>query len=268
MRMVSPVFRMLFHNQRFVLLALGLLGIALFEFLINWMVAASKLGPQTGQLLSLLPPAIRKFLGEETLGFFSPLGLMTIGYSHPFVYAFYFIFIISLFAREISSAMEKGTLELTLSRPLSRSSYLLTLNAFFISGLSFLFLCMFGGAALSIHVFSIKVSPANILPVIVNLFCLAFCMGGIVSLICVSAKTMVQASGWAIGVGLGLYLQEFIGRSVGILGTVSPVNPIHYYRPQPALTSGEYPWGSMLILAAAGIVFFTASFFIFKRRDI
>lgn len=202
------------------------------------------------------------------MGFFSPIGLITLGYSHPMVYTLYFIFIISLFTREVSAAVEKGTLELTLSHPLSRASYLLTLGAFFSAGLLFLCLCMFGGAAFSFWLFSIDISRTVIVPVIVNIFGLAFCFGGLVSLICVSSGTMSRAMGWSIGISIGLYLLEFIGRSVKVLSVFSPVNPIHYYRPQPILSSGAYPWWDILLLAAGGLVFFTASFYIFRRRDI
>ena len=261
------IFKMLLHNHLITLVVLGFSAI-LFKFFIHWVLVSSVIGDSIGQLLRLLPPQMRAFLGEETLGFLSPLGFISISYTHPFLFVLFTIFPISLFNREISSSSEKGTIELTLGRPVSRSCYIITLAIFFLCGLIFLSLCQAIGVIISLHSFPVHYPFKTFLPAIINFACLFIFIGFMSMLISVSSKHGSKAAGTVIGFTLGLYFLEYIGRTIKFIGATAYFNPFHYYRPQNILSTGNFPSVNLLVLALSGLILFAISVYRFKRRDL
>lgn len=258
---------MLFFNQRITLLVFGLSLVA-YELMIHWFFAYSARIQLSSQFFQLLPPQLKAFLGEEELGFLSPLGMMSIGYTHPMIFTLFTVFPASLFGREIASSREKGILELTLGRPISRTDYLLTLMTFYLAGLAYLGLSIIIGSWVSLQVFNLPHSAAAFFPVVLNLVCLFVLVGNVSMYICVKANIFSRAIGGIIGFTLGLYFLEYIGRTIPLIGKTSVINPFHYYRPQSILAAGEYPLLNMIILVLGGAVFFIMSVYRFRRRDL
>ena len=265
--MIFKVLNMLLFTQRSVLLSLGL-GLMVFELLMHWFLASSALGQFSLQMLQLLPPQVRSFLGDEGGGFLSQMTVISIAYTHPFIFVLFTFFPANLFSKEISSAREHGILELTLSRPISRSSYLSALAIFFFLGCFLLCLCLTVGVAFSLSIFDFEQGLRVFLPVIGNLFCLFLMFGSLFLLINTAAGNHHKAVGWMVGFILGFYLLEYIGRSIKFIGQFSVINPFHYYRPQSILSGGEIPWGNMAVLTAAGVILFLAGLVVFRRRDV
>jgi len=261
------IFKMLLHNYLITLIALGFSAVV-FEFFIHWVLISSVIGDSIGQLIKLLPPQMRAFLGEDTLGFLSPLGFISIGYTHPFLFVLFTIFPATLFTREIASASEKGTIELILGRPVSRSCYAFTIGIFFLCGLVLLSLCQTLGVVISLHSFPVNYPFNTFLPAIINFAFLFIFIGFMSMLISVSSRHGSKSAGAIIGFTLGLYFFEYIGRTIKFIGMTSYFNPFHYYRPQHILSTNNFPTGSLLILALSGLVLFAISITIFRNRDL
>ena len=232
------------------------------------MLDSFKLGPQIAQMMQFLPPAVRRFFGEENLGFFTPSGIMTLCYTHPFIYTVFIAFPAALFGREISSARDKSILELTLGRSVSRGEYLATLVVFFLAGLVFTALCVVVGVWISIWIYGMENSLLDFVPVIANLFFLFVFLGSMALLISVSAENFGGSVGWMIGLPLGLFMLDFLGKTIAFIGGISFINPFSHYRPQTALMEKLYPFSDMLILTGGAVVLVVFSFIKFRRRDI
>ena len=233
-----------------------------------WVFDSSTVGPQMAKMMQFVPQAMRRFLGEENLGFFTPLGMMSICYSHPFVYSVLMVFPAVLFGREVSSARDKGILELTLGRSVSRREYLATLMIFFLAGLAFIVLCLLAGVGFSIWIYGMENSLLDFIPVIANLFFLFVFLGSMALLISVSAESFGGSVGWMIGLPLGLFMLEFLGKTIALIGAISPINPFSYYHPQTVLTESGFPLDDILILTCGAAVLVVFSFIKFRRIDL
>lgn len=258
---------MVLRDQRFFLLTYGI-SLALFEVMVYWMVASVEFSEQTMKLFKLLPPVLLKFFGEDNLGVLSPVGFISLGFTHPMIYVVHAAFPAALFGREITSARDKGVLELTLCKPLSRSRLIFTLLVFYFCGLLFICICQVLGVWLGIVIFSIKYSLPIFFPVIANLFCLSITIGGYTLFITTSPREFSRALTIIISLTAGLFFLEFLCRSIKDIAFLGVVNPFHYYQPISVLMKGGYPLGDMAILASAGLLFMAGAFRSFRRRDI
>ena len=258
---------MLFNNY---CIMLGILGfsVLIFEFFIHWVLIASPIGDSVGQLVKILPPQMRAFLGEESLGFLSPLGMLSFGYTHPVLYVLFTTFPASMFNKEIAVSSEKGIIELTLGRPISRTSYSMTITLFFLSGLIFMSLCQAAGVFISLKSFPVGQSFETFLPIIVNFTCLFIFIGSMSLYFSVLSEHGSKALGSIIGFTLGLFFLEYLGRSIKSMNFTLFINPFHYYRPQTTLSSGEIPYLDMGLLLVGGIVLLVLSIIQFKKRDL
>ncbi len=261
------LFRILYHKQRLTLLFFGLCLI-LAETMIHWFLTSSGLSQGAVQFLKMLPPAIRKLFGEESVGLFTPLGLMTIGYTHPFVYFMFISYGAIFFGREITMYRERGILPLYLAKPISRTTYLGNLSIVFVAGEFIIGLFTLAGVGLSFWIFAVDQSLMPFAITLFNLFLLALCIGSIMMLISILVETVSQATGWMIGVSFILFLLEYTGRSIEEISFLSPINPFHYYRPQSIISRGSCSPMDCVILIMGFLIFTFLSLIAFHRKDI
>ncbi|MBC8204216.1 ABC transporter permease subunit [bacterium] len=261
-----PYFKMILRDQRPFLITYAV-SLILFELMVHWLVASSEFSAQSMKLVHMLPPAFKKFMGEN-MGLLSPLGFVALGYTHPMVYTIFAAFPAGLFGREIITAREKGTIELTLCRPLSRTEFIMTTLFFFICGLIFIGIMQIFGVWLGLLVFRIEHPLYIFFPVVINLCCLFITIGGYTMLISASAKELSKALTLIIGLTVGLYFLEFICSNIEAVDFLRIVNPFYYFKPQKILGNGGYPWRDMAVLTGAGLIFIADSFRRFRRRDI
>lgn len=258
---------MMVFDSRTNLISIGI-ALLIFESLIHWFLSSSMLGDIPQQFFKLVPQQFKAFLGDEGLGFLTPLSMVTIGYTHPFIYVLFTAFAAIVIHHEISSPLTTGIMEFTMARPVPRTVYIFTVFLFLVFGLLILGLCLVVSTYISLLLFKIHSSLTPFLPIVLNLVCLFFLLGNIFLLIGVMVKSSMKASGYIIGISLGLYLFEYLGRSIKLIGYTSVVNPFHYYRPQLILSENIFPTGNILLLLAGGLIFFALSLYKFKKRDI
>ncbi|MBC8278047.1 MAG: ABC transporter permease subunit [FCB group bacterium] len=244
------------------------LGLVLFELMMHWFISASEMAKMFSQFMQVAPPAMKNLLGNDTLGFYTPLGMLAIAYSHPGIFFIFLIFPSTFFSREIAAARERGILALLLSRPVSRNAYLFNLTILLIAGLIYLGLMTAGGVKLAFILYGIDQPFTPFFHVIINLVFLMLFLGSAAMLISILVNSSSSATGWMVGVPLILYLLEYISRTVKPLAFTGTVNPFHYYQPQTTLSNGFCSTSDCLILAAGTLCLITASFIAFRHKDI
>jgi ABC-type transport system involved in multi-copper enzyme maturation permease subunit len=264
---INQIFGMMLFNSRINLISIGL-ALVFFEILIHWFLLSSMLGDIPQQFFKLVPPQFKAFLGDEGLGFLTPLSMVTIGYTHPFIYVLFTAFPAVVVHREISSSIFTGIMEFSLARPVSRTVYLLTVFIFMVFGLIILGLCLIVSTYISLLLFGISSDLTPFLLIVINLVCLFFLLGNLFLMVGVWLKSNTKVTGYIIGIALGVYLFEYLGRSIKLIGYTSVINPFHYYRPQTILSESIFPTGDLVLLIAVGLVFFALALYKFKLRDI
>ena len=222
---------------------------------------------QLNQSLQHLPNSVRSLFGANN-DLFSPVGYLNSR-------LFYFLLPIllsnltigwgsSLIAREETD----GTIELLLSRPVSRGRLLLSK---ILSGL--LITLIITGLATMVTLALVKIVGLDVpLPRVAE----AALMAGLLSLMFGALAFAVAAMGragrgaaigLAVLVGLGSYIIASLETNVHWLLWPSRFLPYHYYSPTNIL-NGHMSWPTAIIYAAISVALFFLGWLAFRRRDI
>jgi len=127
----GPLFRHTFRSNAIKLLLVGA-GLALMGVIMPVMFAA--FGKEVGAFVQSVP-LLDQLSDFGEADFFTLSGSVAAGFTHPFTLLLLGIIAVAFPALAIAGERDKGTLEVTLSRPISRNGLLLTL---FLAGLIFI----------------------------------------------------------------------------------------------------------------------------------
>jgi ABC-2 type transport system permease protein len=143
---------------------LGLMALAFvgLSYLTTWMTRWFEWMKDRGEL----GPGLRRFrvlmaLGGENMDY-STTALEICWWNHPVIVLTMLGWAISRGASAVAGEIERGTLDLTLSRPVPRSTYLLTQVAFTVWGFLVLAAALIAGNKLGAQVYALK-SPPSVL---------------------------------------------------------------------------------------------------------
>ena len=98
-------------------------------------------------------PLVKTALGGEYLYAGNIEGLMTIGYKHPFVLFLYMFFAVSVPTGLLTGEVQRGTMELILSRQIPKLYIYFCAGLIAVTGMFALVIVMFLGTVTSVHIF-------------------------------------------------------------------------------------------------------------------
>jgi ABC-2 type transport system permease protein len=141
---------------------LGIMGLAFFglSILTTWLTWRFERLIDLGQL----GPNVRRYrfllaLGGENMDY-STTALEVCWWNHPVIVLTVLGWAISRGAAAVAAEIERGTLDLTLSRPVSRSTYLLSQVAFMLIGLMLLAAALIAGSRVGAQIYTLKAPPS------------------------------------------------------------------------------------------------------------
>jgi ABC-2 type transport system permease protein len=180
------------------------LGIAAVIFLMQIAVAAivhDNANVRTFlAFLNLLPSIVKTALGGDMLQSGSMSALLTIGYQHPFVMFLYMVYAVGTPTGLLTGEVQRGTMELILSRPVTKTQVYLCATILTLAGMFALVLVMFLGtvAAVQIYEFSEPIGLDLFFRIAVNAGLLAGTFGAF-ALLCAAVFARLYS---AIGVAV------------------------------------------------------------------
>jgi hypothetical protein len=133
------------------------LGIALLIFLMQ--IAVSAIVHDNANVrafltfLNLLPSIVKTALGGDMLQAGNTAALLTIGYQHPFVMFLCMLFAVGVPTGLLTGEVQKGTMELILSRPVTKIQVYLCACILTLVGMFGLVLTMFFGTFVAVHIY-------------------------------------------------------------------------------------------------------------------
>lgn len=171
-------------------------------------------------------------------------------------------------ARMIRGEEERGTLDLLLSVPQSRTSVavqkLLALAAATGSISVLMALGILGGMSSA----GVSVDPAGAFLTAFNAGLTAY-LFGVLALLVSQFTGRGAAAGWAGGLMALFYVLDGTGRSVSGASWLRPVSPFYYYnRNLPLVPGYTAHWVAPIVLVALCVLLAGAAMFLFRRRDI
>lgn len=133
-------------------------GIAAIIFLMQLAVAAIMHDNENVRLflrfLNLLPGIVKTSLGGDLLDSGSMSALLTIGYQHPFVLFLDMLFAVGAPAGLLTAEVQKGSMELILSRPVTKTQVYICATVLTMAGMFSLFVVMFLGTLAAVNIYT------------------------------------------------------------------------------------------------------------------
>ena len=231
-------------------------------------VVYDSFGAQFKEMLDsgLIPPQFAQFGGGDI---FSLTGAIALGFVHPISIGLMLVFAVGFSAASVAGERQRGTLEILLSRPLSRRTTYWTLAlaaALFIGVTIAGFLGgAFAGTAMTGRLDELGVRDLPLLWL--NGFLLFGAIGAISLALSVSFDRLSPALGISLGFVLISYFLEVLGSLWPDAKGLQPYSLFHYLDPKAILAGLAEPKDFAILAVVMGTAV-AAALLIFPRRDL
>jgi ABC-2 type transport system permease protein len=213
-----------------------------------------------------LPPQFAQFGGGDV---FSLSGSIAIGFIHPIAVGLNLVFAVGFTTAAIAGERQRGTLEVLLSRPISRRVVYATLA---VSGALFVGIAVLGsivgsviGASLTGRVSELGVSQLPLLWL--NGALLYWAIGAIALLASASFDRLSQALGLTLAIVVVSYFLDVLGSLWPDAKGLQPYSLFHYLDPKTILAGIPHA-GDVAVLLGVTVVAVVATLIVFPRRDL
>ncbi|MFF8772981.1 ABC transporter permease subunit [Kitasatospora sp. NPDC015120] len=265
-----PLVWLALHRRRRMLLSL-VLGMVVFEALI---VVITGTVPPTDLFGGAAnpPDAFKAFSGSSgDVSIASYPGLLGAGLTHPFWIALQLTAIGALGAAAVAADVESGTVELLMTRPVSRRRLLAERTVALVAASVLL-----NAAATATVALGVVLSPDLRAAVPVGgvlaaglLGCgFTLCLTGPVLAVSAASRRRAHVVGAAVALGAVGFALNFVALAWKPAAPLRYLSPFHYYTPADALVGGTVPWSSLVVLTAVGLAGLAAAFALLERRDL
>ncbi|OWY70461.1 hypothetical protein B7486_16920 [cyanobacterium TDX16] len=242
------------------------LFVVIFNFALN-----SFPREQTENWLSI--PWIRRLIaslaGADVLELSKPEGLLSIAFNHPLVWTLLVAFTLSLSSGVIAGEIDRGTIDLLMTLPVSRTAVYCSTSLALVMMVLPLCWGVWLGAKLGVTLTGFTAARMSLLAMVTCNLCAAVMA---VSGLAMAASGICNRRGPAV---TWVFVIVFYGFVVNFLRTMWPaLEPLaftsflSYYAPLVIIRDEAFAWRSMMILLGSGLGFWLVGLAIFRRRDI
>jgi ABC-2 type transport system permease protein len=221
------------------------------------------------QFLDMLPSFIKTALGGEALNVGNVSGLIAIGYHHPLVLTLYMLFAVGVPTGLLAGEVQKGTMELILSRQVTKTHVYICAGLITVTGMFALVLVMFIGTvfAINIYEFSQDIPLYSFFKAAINGGILASAVGGIALLAaaCFQRNTAVWLTVTYLVVN---YFVSIIAEWWPRMKWLYPSSIFYYVDGNRIFNEAGWPLGNMFVLLMILVVSTLLGGVIWSRRDL
>ena len=213
-------------------------------------------------------PFIKTMLGGDYLKAGNTTALITIGYNHPFVLFLYMFFAVCVPTGLLTGEVQRGTMELILSRQVSKMHVYICAGLITVTGMFALVMIMFLGTVTSVHIYDFGK------PIDLNVFFRIAIDGGLfasttgaIALLCAAIfKTRNIASGTAVTFLVVNYFISIISEWWPRFAFMKSATLFNYVGGEEIMTG--WPVKTMPVLAITFLIAFISGAIIWNRRDL
>ncbi len=222
---------------------------------------------ELNEVMRNLPPALKSLFGAS-VDLFSPIGYLSSRLYYLLLPLMLSVLAIGLGSSLIAREESDNTLELILSRPISRGKLLVAKLA----SAAVIILTVSTVALLSVMIWVKAVDLSVAIPQIAFvalMTTLLACLFGSFAFFCAAMGRFGRGAsiGLASLLGLGSYVIASLETNVSWLSWPSKLLPYHYYNPT-AVLSGWYCWRVAAVFTLIIAVFIVGSYIVFRQRDL
>ena len=246
------------------------LGLFVFELLLGLILPVfekefSQVFGQVGFLQRIIAALLGTKIGQVTPA--TALGLL--GWVHPLVLALVWAHAIVVCSRFPAGEVDRGTIDVLMSLPVTRTTVFLSEAAAFV--LASLFIAATGlvGNLLGEWISGMDRpgSPRTLSMITLNLYLLALAVGGITSLLSAACDRRGRTMGIAFGVLVASLFLSSLSAFNDVIDKLSVISLLSYYRPFGVLHDGAFPVQDMLVLASVAAGTWFLGWLMILRRD-
>jgi ABC-2 type transport system permease protein len=241
-------------------------AVATWSFLM--VVAYAEFGRQMEALLTsgIIPDALLRFLGSDP---FSLDGSVALGTIHPVAIAMQLVYPVGFAAAAIAGERQRGTLEVLLSRPVSRRSVFATLLLAMVGIAVVTTAAQLAGTVAASLLWSVadQLDAGALLFLGLNMVAFLAAMAAISLAASASFDRLAPALGLSFGVIVVGYVLDILGTLWPDAKFLQPYSPFHYLRPLEILGGRGEP-SDVAVLFGLAIVATAFGLWRFPRRDI
>lgn len=259
---------LLAHTWRTHRVRLGIVSLALFVWAFLMPVIYATFGREMEVMLKsgIIPDAFLRLMGADP---FSIDGSVALGAVHPIAIALEIVYPVGFAAGAIAGERQRGTLEVLLSRPVSRRSLYLTLLVAIVGAAIVTAVGMTAGTVAGAALYGVAggLDAGELAILLLNTVLLLAALGGISLAASASFDRLTPAIGIALAVTLFGYVLEILGTLWPDAAFLQPYSLFHYLRPLEIL-GGEAVPGDLLVLAGVLVASTAYGLWRFPRRDL
>jgi ABC-2 type transport system permease protein len=221
--------------------------------------------------LRLMPGIVTKALGGRvTLQVDNITGLLSIGYRDPLVLLLFMLFAVSVPTGLLAGQVQYGTMELILSRSVTKSQVYICAGLVTLLGMAGLAGAMFLGTVAGTHLYDFD-QPVLLQPFL-RAAVVAALAAGAVGAIALMAAAAFRRQATAVGVTAAFLVVNYV---VGLIAPwwpwmqpAAPFTLFHYIRLDRVFEAGPWPGGDMAVLGIVFLVSAVSGGIIWQRRDL
>jgi ABC-2 type transport system permease protein len=264
-RLNRPLLRQTWTGQRTRVLLVSL-ALGIWAFLMPVIYATFGRQMETLMQSGIIPDAFLRLLGADP---FSLDGAVALGASHPFAIALLAVYPVGFAAAAIAGERQRGTLEVLLSRPVSRRSVFATLLVAIVGIATVTTAAELLGTVAGAAAYGIagRLDGGRLMLLGVNTVLLLAALASI----SLAASASFDRLAPALGIGLAVVLLGYVLEVLGTLwpdaASLQPWTPFHYFQPLEVL-AGRGELRDLAVLAAIAVGATIYGLWRFPRRDL
>jgi len=246
-------------------------GLFVFELLLGLILPAfQKEFSDKFLQMEFIQKIFAALLGAEVGKVFGPAIFSMIGWAHPFVLALVWAHAIVVCTRVPAGEVDRGTLDVLLSLPVTRTTVYLSESVVFIITSLLVVGVGLGGNVVGNRISGLERagSLGQLSLVALNLYALSLAVGGLSSLLSSVCDRRGRAMGSAFAILLASFFLSSMSTFNAIVKSASVLSLLNYFRPYRILQEQASPLGDMMVLLGVGMVLWVCGAVVFVRRDL
>jgi len=256
------------HTWRSQRTRLAIVSIALAAWGFLPPVIYARYGSQFRALIQsgLLPAQFARFGGGDV---FSLPGSIALAFIHPIAIILTSVFAVGFSASAVAGERQRGTLEVALARPVSRSVFYVTLLAAAFAFIGIATAALLAGSVGGATFAGVAEELAFVnLPFLwLNSVLLFGAVAAIALAASVSFDRLTPALGVTLGILITMYVLDVLGSLWPAAEKVQPYSLFHYLKAKAILTGAGAP-ADVVVLASVILIAMAWALVVFPRRDL
>ncbi len=247
---------------------LSFLFLFAFGYANTWFVAAMNTDNVMAELMRQVPKMFRSSLGLSETRRITNLHFIILAFTHPIPLAVILSFGIGLAAKGLAGEVETGTIELILSRTLTRIQFAASSVLLALFGLALLVAAFYSGIKAGANSFDLLLPPMIFRRAIFNYFLLFFTIAGLAFALSSFSSERSRVIGLGISFVILQVFMEFFGQSIPKLNFLLYLTIFSCNEPIEILKTRQLNTLHIAILLLIGLGSYLFSVLYFNRRDL